>query len=516
MLSTSAEVPDHTAAEAEALPTVQLQGVAKKYGGVYAVRDVDLDLYSGEVHALLGENGAGKSTLVKMLAGVHRPTEGRLLIDGVEVQLHSPAQAHAAGISVVHQEPALFPDLDVAENIYLGRHPRRRGRLDWRRLYADAATHLEELGVSLDVRAKVETLSVAERQIVEIAKALSLKARVLVLDEPTAALSAAEVEDFFRIVRRLRGRGVAVLFVSHRLEEIQSLADRITVLRDATLAVTVPASTLTTEQLIRHMVGRRLDDLYPKTAVEPGDVVLAVDGLSRTGVFDGVSFEVRAGEVVGFCGLVGAGRSEVARAVFGIDRASSGTVAVDGRVVRVASPSDAMAHGIALVPEDRHGQGLVLDWDIATNTSLSTLGAVSSRGLISRRRERALAQGYVDQLAVKCSGVAQSLRNLSGGNQQKVVLAKWLATQPRVLILDEPTRGVDIGTKAEVHRLISDLAKEGLAIVMISSELPEVIGISDRIVVLHEGRVTAQFDRGEATQEALMAAATGQVHHDDH
>jgi rhamnose transport system ATP-binding protein len=493
-------------------PVVSLRGISKHYGGVYAVRGVDLDLHAGEVHALLGENGAGKSTLVKVLGGIHRPTEGSMVLDGAVVDFHSPAQSQALGISVVHQEPALFPDLDIAENIYQGRYPRRGPRaISWRDVYANAAQHLADLGVQLDVRAKIDSLSVAERQIVEIAKALSLNARVLVLDEPTAALSAGEVEDFFRIVRALRARGVAILFVSHRLEEIQSLADRVTVLRDAALTITAPAATLNREQLIRHMVGRRLDDLFPKEEAEIGEPVLTVRKLCRAGVFQDVSFEVRRGEIVGLCGLVGAGRTEVARVIFGIDHADAGTVAIRGVDVSIDSPTTAMRHGIAYLPEDRHGQGLVLDWNVTTNTTLAVLRSVTPHGLIKRGKEKRLAEGYVKDLAVRCQSVAQKVLNLSGGNQQKVVLAKWLATNPAVLILDEPTRGVDIGTKAEVHRLISGLAQRGMAILMISSELPEIIGMSDRVIVLHEGRVTGEFLRAEADQETLMAAATGQV-----
>jgi rhamnose transport system ATP-binding protein len=503
------------ASEPVAGPVISLRGVSKHYGGVYAVRGIDLDLYAGEVHALLGENGAGKSTLVKVLGGIHRPTEGSIVLDGEVVDFHSPAQSQAAGISVVHQEPALFPDLDIAENIYQGRYPRRGPRaISWRDVYANASKHLQELGVELDVRAKIDSLSVAECQIVEIAKALSLNARVLVLDEPTAALSAGEVEDFFRIVNALRARGVAILFVSHRLEEIQSLADRVTVLRDATLAVTAEAATLSREELIRHMVGRRLDDLFPKGEAHIGEPVLTVRNLTRAGVFNDVSLQVRAGEILGLCGLVGAGRTEIARVLFGIDHADSGTVAVRGETVWVDSPTTAMRHGIAYLPEDRHGQGLVLDWNVASNTTLAVLRSLTTHGLLRRSREKRLAEGYVKDLAVKCQTVAQKVLNLSGGNQQKIVLAKWLATKPAVLILDEPTRGVDIGTKAEVHRLISGLAQRGIAILMISSELPEIIGMSDRVLVLHEGRVSGEFVRVELDQETLMAAATGQVTHD--
>jgi rhamnose transport system ATP-binding protein len=501
-------------------PVVQLHGIGKHFGGVYAIRGIDLDVFPGEVHALLGGNGAGKSTLVKVLGGIHRPDEGTMLMHGEPVSFHSPTQSMNAGISVVHQEAAVFPDLDVAENVFVGRQPAKGLRpISWDEMYADARRLLERLGVHLDVRAKVQSLSVAERQILEIAKALSFDARVLILDEPTAALSAKEVEDFFRIVRSLRDSGVAVLFVSHRLEEIKALADRITVLRDAAVVVTSETASMTSEELIRHMVGRQLDSLYPKEEAEVGEPALAVRGLGRAGVFKDITFDVRRGEILGLCGLVGAGRSEIARVIFGIDQPDEGEVIVDGEHMigggrrRAASPAVAMRHGIAYVPEERHGQGLVLDWDVTSNTSLSVLQNLTRWGLVRRRRERELAARYADEFQLKCSGLSQQVRTLSGGNQQKIVLAKWLATSPKVLILDEPTKGVDIQTKAEVHRLISRLAQDGLAIVLISSELPEIRGMADRILVLHEGRVTGEYARHEADEEQLMTAATGQAKH---
>ena len=489
---------------------IALRGVGKQFGGVHAVHAVDLEVRAGEVHAVLGENGAGKSTLVKILAGIYKPDEGTVEIDGSPVAFSSPTQSIQAGVGVVHQELSLFPDLDIAENIYLGRYPRRFGVVMWRSVYANAREHLSDLGVRMDVRTKLRQLSVAERQIVEIAKALSLNARILVLDEPTAALSAGEVEDFFAIIRSLRDRGTAVVFVGHRLEEIRAIADRVTILRDAARVSTGEAHRLSNEDLISQMIGRKLDALFPKVDVEPGEVVLAVEHLSRAGAFEDVSFAVRRGEIVGVCGLVGAGRTEVARVLFGIDSADSGLIEIAGKRVRINTPSDAMRHGIAYVPEDRHEQGVVLDWSIGRNSTLAILSRIVRWGLIRRRTETELVNTYINNFSVKCSSSAQQVSTLSGGNQQKVVLAKWLATEPRILILDEPTRGVDIGTKADVHRLISGLAAEGLAIVLISSELPEIIGMSDRILVLHEGRVAGEFTRADANQEALMTAATGQ------
>ncbi len=492
-------------------PIVELVGISKHFGGVQALRDVDFQVFPGEVHALVGENGAGKSTLVKILAGIHRPDAGVVKFDGQVIELRSPTQAQALGIAVVQQEPMLFPDLDVAENVFMGRHPRDRfGRVDWKRMYREVDQLLASLDVSLDSHMPVQGLSVAEQQLVEIAKALSLQARVLVLDEPTAALSAHEVDELFAIVKQLRERGVAILFVSHRLEEIFSIGDRLTVLRDGAHIITAPVSEMSTEEIIRHMVGRELSNLFPKGEAEIGEVVLEVRHLTRPGVFSDVSFQLRRGEILGFAGLVGAGRTEVARVLFGIDRAESGEIWLKGRQVEIRSPQQAMEHGIAYVPEDRHQQGLVMNFSIAANVTLPILQKVSRLGLVDPRRERQLARAYSEQLRVRSTGVEQLVNALSGGNQQKVVLGKWLATEPSVLILDEPTRGIDVGAKSEVHRIISELAARGLAIILISSELPEVLAMADRVIVLHEGRVTGTFTRAEATQERVMFAATGQ------
>jgi rhamnose transport system ATP-binding protein len=493
-------------------PVIELVGISKRFGAIQALKDVDLSLHAGEVHALVGENGAGKSTLVKILAGVHRPDSGLLKINGVAVELRNPAQAQAVGISVIHQEPTLFPDLDVAENVFMGHQPRDRlGRVDRRRMYREVAQLLHSLGVELNLFTPIRGLSMADRQLVEIARALSLEARVLVMDEPTASLSPREVEELFAIVRQLRARRVAILFVSHRLEEVFQLADRVTVLRDGMRVITAPAAALTPEETIRHMVGRELAALFPKEEAAIGPVVLEVRGLTRAGVFRDVSFQLRRGEILGLAGLIGAGRTEVARVLFGIDRADSGEILLDGRAVTIRSPRDALRHGIAYVPEDRHQQGLILDFSIARNITLVILQQIARLGLINRRREQALASDYAARLDVRGASLRQAARALSGGNQQKVVLGKWLASNPRILILDEPTRGIDIGAKAEVHRIISDLAARGLAILLISSELPEVLAMSDRILVMHEGHVSGLFSRHEADQEKLMFAATGQT-----
>jgi rhamnose transport system ATP-binding protein len=492
-------------------PMVELSGIAKSFGNVQALQGVGLTLFPGEVHALVGENGAGKSTLVKILAGIYRPDAGTVRIGGALVDLHAPTQAQALGIAVVHQEPMLFPDLDVAENVFMGRHPRDRfGRVDWKRMYHEVDQLLASLDVALSSHTPVQGLSVAEQQLVEIAGALSLRARVLVLDEPTAALSPHEVDELFTIVRQLRERGVAVLFVSHRLEEVFEIAERLTIFRDGAQVLSALVSEMTTEEMIKHMVGRELAQLFPKSETEIGEIVLDVRHLTRAGAFVDVSFQLRRGEILGFAGLVGAGRTEVARVLFGIDRAGSGEIWLKGQQVRIRSPRDAMDYGIAYVPEDRHQHGLVMDFSIASNVTLPILRQVSRLGLLDARAERRIAGDYSSQLRVRSSGLEQLVNALSGGNQQKVVLSKWLATRPAVLILDEPTRGIDVGAKAEVHRIISDLAAGGLAIILISSELPEVLAMADRVLVLHEGRVTGTFARAEATQERVMFAATGQ------
>jgi rhamnose transport system ATP-binding protein len=496
----------------ETSPVLQLTGISKRFGAVQAVTDVDLGLFAGEVHALVGENGAGKSTLVKILAGIHQPDAGRILLNADELVLSGPAAARDLGIAVIHQHPNLFPDLTVAENVLVGRLPRNRfGGVDWGELNRAVERLFANLGVKQSVSVPVRGLSVADQQLVEIAKALSLDARVLVMDEPTASLSSREVERLFTIIRQLRGRGVAILFVDHRMEEVFEIADRVSVLRDGRRVITAPISELTPADAIRHMVGRRLETLFPKEQSTIGEVALEVSGLARVGVFSNVSFQVRRGEILGLAGLVGAGRTEVARVLFGIDRADAGEVLVAGKHADIKSPKDAMRLGIVYVPEDRHEQGLILDFSIAANMSLPIVQRLSRFLVVDRAHEGRIAADYSKQLQVRSTGVDQAASGLSGGNQQKVVIAKWLATKPTVLLLDEPTQGVDIGAKAEVHRIISQLAAQGMAIVLISSELLEVLGMADRIVVLHEGQVAAEFSRDDASQERIMAAATGHV-----
>ncbi|MGA4990661.1 sugar ABC transporter ATP-binding protein [Nonomuraea bangladeshensis] len=490
-------------------PVLSLLQVSKAFGAVRAVREVSLELRAGEAHALAGENGAGKSTLVKILSGVHRPDSGRILLDGEPVEFAGPADAQRAGVAVIYQEPTLFPDLSVMENIFMGRQPRARLGLDRRAMRAATAELFGRLGVHLDPDRPARGLSIADQQLVEIAKALSRQARVLVMDEPTAALSGQEVARLFGVAGTLREQGVALLFISHRLEEIFELCQRVTTLRDGALVATDPIGDLTPDDLVRRMVGRELASLFPKQDTTAGEVALSVRRLTREGVFTDVSFEVRRGEIVALAGLVGAGRSEVARAVFGIDRWDAGAVEVDGRRLRPARPTAAMAAGLALVPEDRRQQGLVMDLSIERNIGLAGLAALRRGPLISRLAERERARDWAVRLRLKFARLGDPVNVLSGGNQQKVVLAKWLARRPSVLIVDEPTRGIDVGTKAEVHRLLSELAASGVAVLMISSELPEVLGMADRVLVMHEGRLVAELDRAEASEESVMAAATG-------
>ncbi|WP_410632473.1 sugar ABC transporter ATP-binding protein [Amycolatopsis sp. cmx-4-83] len=494
-----------------AAPLLEVRGVTKSFGAVAAVAGVSFGLYAGEAHALVGENGAGKSTIVKMLAGVHKPEDGTLLMDGRPVEFGSPADAKAAGIAVIYQEPTLFPDLSVAENIVMGRHPRAGfGRIDRAAIRAEAERLFSRLGVRIDPARPARGLSIADQQIVEIAKALSADARVLVMDEPTAALTQIEVERLFTVARTLRQEGAAIMFISHRFEEITELCQRVTIMRDGKHVSTDPLDDVTVDEMVKRMVGRDLDALFPKQDVEPGAVVLEVEGLARDGVFRDISFSVRAGEIVAFAGLVGSGRSEVVQAVFGVDERDAGVVKVSGKKLKPHSSRAAMGAGMALVPEDRRQQGLIMDLSIERNVTLPRSRALSKLGFLTGASERQEARRWTERLRTKYRRLGDPVGTLSGGNQQKVVLAKWLAMAPKVLIVDEPTRGIDVGTKAEVHRLMSALAAEGVAIVMVSSELPEVLGMADRVLVMREGRIVAELPRADATEDAVMFAAMGQ------
>ncbi|MBB5752773.1 sugar ABC transporter ATP-binding protein [Prosthecomicrobium pneumaticum] len=492
-------------------PILALSDIAKSFGGVQALKGVSFDVRPGEVHALLGENGAGKSTLIKVIAGIHRPDAGEMRVAGDRVHFASPRDAAAAGVAVVHQELLLFPDLTVAENIFLGHAPRTRlGTIDWGRMRAEARRLLDELdSPDLDVDRRIGSLSVANRQRVEIAKALSQNARVLVMDEPTAALSDADARRLLDVVRRLRDRGVAIVYVSHRMAEIFALSNRVTVLRDGAYVGTRDTAAITEAGLVEMMVGRSIDQLFPKTDVPIGAPVLEVRGLSYRDVVTDISFTLHAGEILGIAGLVGSGRTETALTIFGITPATAGEILLDGKPVAITSPGQARDLGIAYVPEDRGQQGLVRPQTIRENLSLAILGRIARGGFIDTAREKSLAHDLFARFGVRARGIEQRVRQLSGGNQQKVVLAKWVATEPRVLIMDEPTRGIDVGAKAEIHALMSRLAGQGLAILMISSELPEVLGMSDRVLVMSGGRIVARFDRDGADPKVVGAAMTG-------
>ncbi|RMB57809.1 sugar ABC transporter ATP-binding protein [Tessaracoccus antarcticus] len=490
-------------------PLISLRNAVKTFGPVVALADGSIDLHAGEIHALAGENGAGKSTLVKVLAGLHHRDSGDFEIEGQPVSFATVADSRAAGISVIYQEPTLFPDLTVAENIFIGRQPRGRfGMIDHRLMRDHASAIFEELGVPIDPDRLAEGLSIADQQIIEIAKAISLEARVLVMDEPTAALSGHEVDRLFAVARSLRDKGAALMFISHRMEEIFSLCDRVTVMRDGRYVTTRMIPDTTPSQIVRDMVGRDIDQLFPKFDAQVGAPVLEVEGLNRAGVFRNISFCVRAGEIVALSGLVGAGRSEVARAVMGIDPIDSGTVTLLGKRLKPGQPMAAIRGGMGFVPEDRRKQGLVMELSVLRNTALTLRDGLARFGIINARKEAEVAAEWGRKLQVKSSSPYNSVATLSGGNQQKVVLAKWLATKPKLLIVDEPTRGIDVGTKAEVHRLLSQLAVDGVAILMISSELPEVLGMADRVLVMCEGAITAEFPRAEATPERIIEAAT--------
>ena len=497
--------------ETPAAPLLSVRAIEKSFPGVRALSGVSFDAARGEVHALLGENGAGKSTLIKIVSGVFPPDRGEVLVDGRQVDLARPDDARRAGIATIYQELLLFPELTVAENIFMGHVPRAAfGRIDWRAMHEKTNALLASLDIH-DLRADrvVGSLSVGNRQRVEILRALSQDARILIMDEPTAALTEYDVTRLFDIVRKLKARGVAVIYISHRLDEIFEIADRVTVLRDGAHVATKRVADTDAAGLVQLMVGRRIESLFPKITVPIGQPVLEVKDLERRPLTKNVSLTVRAGEIVGLSGLVGSGRSELAQTIFGVTPADSGEIRIAGQQVDIRSPAKARSLGVAYVPEDRGTQGLVRPMTVRENFSLAALGKVSFGGFIDRGAERKLADDGVKRFAVKTSSLEQIAGKLSGGNQQKIVLGKWLANGPKLLILDEPTRGIDVGAKAEIHRLMGELAAQGLAILMISSELPEVLGMSDRVLVMREGRIVAEFSREEATQESIGAAMMG-------
>jgi rhamnose transport system ATP-binding protein len=489
-------------------PLIAAHGISKAFAGVEVLTDVDLDLHAGEIHALLGENGAGKSTFAKILAGVYRPTRGTIALSGKPVEIHSPIAAQRLGITLIHQEPISFPDLSVSENLFLGRTGGAPlSSVPWAAMLREARELMDLLGVRIDVTRPMRGLSIADQQMVEIARALASDSRLIIMDEPTAPLTPKEVETLFGIVRRLRDEGRTIIFISHRLEEVSALCDRVTIFRDGSRVATDHVANLSEDDIIRLMIGRPLREYMKKHGTAIGDVALKVQNLSYPGLFSDISFEVRKGEIVGLSGLVGAGRTDVARAIFGIAPATSGTIEINGNAVVIASPSRAIELGLAFVPEDRAVAGIFRTLPVEQNITAAVPGKIAPKGIIRRTIEKTMAQDSVRKLRIRLASMRQPIGELSGGNQQKAILARWLLTDPSVLILDEPTRGIDIGVKAEFYDMIGELAEAGRAILLISSELPELLALCDRVEVMAEGRLTANFARADATQESIMQAA---------
>jgi rhamnose transport system ATP-binding protein len=489
---------------------LEMRGVSKFFPGIKALEGVDLTMRSGEVHALVGENGAGKSTLVKVLTGVHRPNAGSIRFAGEERDFRDPTDARLAGIAVIHQEASMFPDLSVAENIFSGHLLKGpAGLLDWRSMRRRARALLDRVDLSVSIDALVRELSVAERHLVGIARAISEDAALVIMDEPTSALSLRETEDLFKIIRALRDEGRAILFISHKFEELFAIADSYTVLRDGRYVGEGGMKDTSVDGLIRMMAGRAVEHMFPRREASIGEEVLSVEGFSRAGFYRDVSFSLKRGEILGLFGLVGAGRSDVARSLVGLEPRDRGVVRMGGETVRIRGPRDALRLGIAHVPEDRQGQGLILEMGIGDNITLPQVASLAAGPFLDAPAEDEVARTYGSRMEIRAANWGESAKNLSGGNQQKVVLAKWLATKPAILILDEPTKGIDVGTKAAVHAFISDLASKGMSIIMISSELPEILGMSDRILVMYEGRVTALLDRRDTDESAVLRAATG-------
>ena len=488
---------------------LRVSGIRKEFPGVIALDNVNLDVSKGEVHVLLGENGAGKSTLMKILSGALTKDAGQVCIDGVETEIHGPRHARELGIGIIYQELTLIPELSAAENIYLGREPRRLSVVNRSRMIAEATRVLEELGADVPASVPVRTLSLAQRQLIEIAKALSLEPRILIMDEPTSALTVTETKNLFSAIRRLTARGVAIIYISHRLDEIFEIGDRVTVLRDGHNVSTHVVKTADRRELVRLMADRELDESISREATTLGDELLRVERLGRRGALSDVSFSVHAGEIIGIAGLLGAGRTELVRAIFGADPPDAGDIYIRGKKQRIRSPRDAVKLGIGFVTEDRKLQGLVLGRSVRDNIVLPILRRISRLGVVRRAEEHALAQSKVSELRIRTPSIEQLALHLSGGNQQKVVLAKWLACDVDVLFLDEPTRGIDVGAKQEIYALINTLAATGMGIVMISSELPEIVGLSNRVLVMRGGTIAGEFARTEATQESLLACAMG-------
>jgi rhamnose transport system ATP-binding protein len=495
-----------------ARPVLETTGISKSFPGVKALEKVELKLYPGAVTALVGENGAGKSTLVKILTGVYAPDSGRILLDGKEIHIPNAEAAFHLGITATHQETVLFDELSVTENIFLGHQIRNRfGLLDWKAMRARVEAILAELEVDLDPDMRLRDLAIARKHLVAIARALSVDAKIVIMDEPTASLSHKEVEELYTIVAKLKREGKAILFISHKFEEIFRIADHYTVFRDGRAVGAGRVADATPAGLIALMVGRTVEQIFPKADVALGETVFSVDGLSHPTEFADISFDLRRGEILGFYGLVGSGRSELMQALFGITEASAGTISLGGEAISLTRPADAVDAGIVYVPEERQRQGVVLALPVFQNMSLPSLGRITRNGFLDLAREFELARRYATRLDLRASSLSQEVGTLSGGNQQKVVIGKWLATEPRVIILDEPTKGIDVGSKAAVHAFMGELVAQGLAVIMVSSELPEILGMSDRVIVMRDGRIAGRFDRAGLSAENLVRAATGNI-----
>jgi len=487
---------------------LEMRGIGKTFPGVKALEGVHLAVREGQVHALLGENGAGKSTLIKILSGAYAKDEGQIYFEGKPVEIRSPHDAQALGISTIYQEFNLARDLTVAENIFLGALPRKGMTVDWPAVKAGAREILDRLGVTFSTDTQIASLSAAGQQLVEIAKALNRKTRILIMDEPSALLGEKDLENLFRVVRSLQAQGIGIIYISHRLKEIFELADEVTILKDGRYVATRKVSEVTMDDLVKLMIGRDLKDVYPKRTVEPGEVLLEVNNVSQPKLLRDISFQLHAGEIVGFAGIVGSGRTELARAIFGAD-SCEGEMRIDGKPYKPGSPSEAIRRGVALVTEDRKGQGLFLKLNVRINTTISGLKQLTRYGVIQFAKELALVKKMINDLSIKTPNAGFLVVNMSGGNQQKVVLARWLSVGTRIFLLDEPTRGIDVGSKSEIYQIMDKLTKQGVGIIMISSELPEVLGMSDRIMVMRQGRIVKELSRAEASEEAIMQYAVG-------
>ena len=489
------------------MPFLQMKGITKSFPGVLALDNVDFEVTCGDVVALVGENGAGKSTLMKILSGAIPKDGGDIFINGQCEEIKNPLASIRLGISTIYQELNVLANLDIAENIFIGKELHKKGFIDKKSMHIEAEKLIEKVGLHFDTHTIVSSLSTAQKQMIEVARALSFDAKIIIMDEPTSSLTETETNKLMQIIRELKKQNIAVIFITHRMKEIFEIADRVAVMRDGKMVCSLDVIGTNQDEVIRHMVGREIENIFVKDNVELGEVVLEVENLNTKDFLKDISFNVRKGEILGFAGLVGAGRSEVMRAVFGVDKKETGTIRIDHRVVRIDNTVDALKHGIGFLPEDRKEQALVLGMNVKENTTLACLSKLARLHMIDKKKEEQVCEEYTKKLRVKTPSIEQLVMNLSGGNQQKVVIGKWMATNPRILILDEPTRGIDVGSKKEIHQLMSLLAKSGVAIIMISSELPEIMGMSDRIIVMHEGRIKGELMRDEASQERIMKVA---------